>query len=506
MSISQGEPPTVRIPARDHGIAEDAEPSLVAQALEGWNLMTEIVAETDLPLASLMSTGAMIAWAAFHERTADLLDRLDAQFGPGSGVTRSFQAELMEELRQCLSSPPPVFEPEWLVSRLEQAAARYDASRPDAGSDPPRWFGAMTDSIHRVFGQEPASDVPEAPTTQGEWRIIATVEQPNMIAHEGSLYCSASKRNWRKNVELKENTYQQIRRSSTPVAGVLPGHWITLTDKDSGNERDFNESEQIQFTISLKDTIDEPIIAFYHLNLDIGGKALPLVYEFISAHEDVIRSVAKEAVDLAKGLTVPPHLKPLIPTGLLDKIPDYILSTIMWALKKRVDATSLPGWIIQHTVVKAAGQPPVSIALLQSQGQPDATLAGTTRSGDTMRRAQNADVKAFSSQQVWARGRILDGATLPGTGTNEQRTIVPDELWKWVANTGHPLVWSDAWEQGQPSHAFRVLVPFSRPVSGKRKRRRTPQAYVAALRVEVYSREVSQLPDDRKIRKEYHVF
>jgi hypothetical protein len=49
----------MRIPALDHGIAEEAEPSLVAQTLEGWNLMTEVVAKTDLPWPASRQAGML---------------------------------------------------------------------------------------------------------------------------------------------------------------------------------------------------------------------------------------------------------------------------------------------------------------------------------------------------------------------------------------------------------------------------------------------------------------
>lgn len=167
-------------------------------------------------------------------------------------------------------------------------------------------------------------------------------------------------------------------------------------------------------------------------------------------------------------------------------IPDFIIGTVRAILNRAIAHTVLPSWIVQHTVVKIGEQSPRSAVLLHSPEQPDATLIGAQMIDGTMHAVQDYD--EFDVPQLWARGRILEGATLPGASAGLPE-VPPADLWNWVDVNRHPVVWSDALESGrEPTHGFRVLVPFSPLPSARTLKQPKGPRYVAALRVEVYRR------------------
>jgi hypothetical protein len=225
--------------------------------------------------------------------------------------------------------------------------------------------------------------------------------------------------------------------------------------------------------------------AAYFLQLDVSKHRQEMVGRFIEQNEQAIRVTAGVALDAAASL-IPPGL-PLAVTGVLHMIPDLIIKTIQRILNRKIAATVLPSWLVQHTVMKAAGKPPTSAVLLHSEEQPNVTLVGAQLIDGTMQVVR--DYGDFDVPQLWPRGRILNGATQPAAAGAGLPLVAPADLWTWVDVNRRPVVWSDAWEKGKPpTHGFRVLVPFSpSPPTPTGKQPNGPH-YVAALRVEVYHR------------------
>jgi hypothetical protein len=509
MSVSAGDP-TERAsgPVNDDITDDDAleeedeaAPSLLAQALEGWELMSEAAAETDPGLASLMSSGALIARAAVEQEIPSFIAELKNSLA-NTGLTPDFQEELIEELSWRISGSPCQFTLDWLIKRHVEAVRAFLSGRQGPNDDSRNFLDATASrAIRSAFGY----DIPNQSVDQ-EWRIIAALEQPGKIDHRGSLFCATSKRSWRKNVRLKETTYLDITYPSKPSGDVEQGRWVTLRDSGGGDSlRDFDARESAGFPKSI---LENPSSASYLLELHVGGRLAPLASEVIQEHEAEILGLATKLTGSATAAlqTIAPHLM-LVPPEVFKAVPKVILWTIKNIINKRLSDRTLPSWVIYHTAFMPIGHAPVSVVLLRSPEQSKAakaTLVGTTCVNGEMRESQNYE--AFQVADLWPRGRFIDGATVPTDPAESVPVEVPDRIWNFVADSGRPLVWSDCWENGQPTHGFRVLVPFDRVTSDDANkhflpRKRKTQAYVAALRVEVYPIPVQPVPPPPKIKK-----
>jgi hypothetical protein len=343
---------------------------------------------------------------------------------------------------------------------------------------------AANAAIRTGLGQNPQN-----PSPYQQWRIIAALEQPNKIRRSGSLFCAAPSRQLRKNLRLKELTYQDIEHVSTPSGDVKDRQWVTLQDADGGVfVRDFDSHETPDFA---KTVLASPDGAAYLLQLNLGGRLAPLASEFMKAHEQDILDLAEMLIQPAKALVPILHG---VPGRVLAAVPKLLTTSIKKIIEKRVGDRTLPSWVIHHTVLKADGEAPVSIVLLRSPEQSKAakaTLAGTKLTNGEMEETRN--YQGYQVVQLGPRGRFIDGATLPTNAADPVPVEVNDHIWNLVANKGQPIVWSDCWESGEPTHGFRALVPFTRFAGadqstwrGRRKAKKKTQAYVAALRVEVY--------------------
>lgn len=491
MSVSAGDPTGHVFAAGtddvlDEDSAEDsgeAALSLVDQALEGWELMAEAVAETDPGLAGLMASGALVARAAVEQELPSFIVQL-GDYLAGTALTPVFREELIGELSRRISGPAGPFTLDWLAERHEQVVRSFIADR--GASEMAPWHfltAAASAAIRTTYGH----DTPNLSSHQ-EWRIVATLEQPGKIGRGGSLFCAASSRRWRKNVSVEESSYQDLTYQSKPIGDVEKGEWVTLADSSGlGFARDFDTRETTGFAKTIQ---ENPDAAAYLLQLDLGGSRAPLAKEFLEVHEQDILGLANTLIVPAKALV--PQLA-LVPANVLQVVPKLLLGIIKKIIAKRLDDKILPSWVVYHTVLTPFGHAPTSVVLLRSLEQPKiakATLVGTTYINGEMR--ETVDYQAFPVADLWPRGRIIDGATLPENPADRVPVEAPARIWEWVAENGRPLVWSDCWEQGQtPTHAFRVLVPFNR-LSAERNRghiphrKRETQSYVAALRVEVY--------------------
>lgn len=498
MSIHEGEPLGVRS-SEDLELNDEATgtSSLVAQAFEGWELMAEAVAETDAPLARVMSSGALLARAAFEEYVPGLLEELAGILRNG-GLARSASDDVLGELARRLWEPRCPFSWEWMLEQHRKAVDDYRTDLAETHPSERSLWQMANAAIRRGLHPESAEppdpvEPPEEPS--GEWRIISTLERPSKIGQAGSLFCCTSKRGWRRHVRLEETTYQEITRTSTTSGPVEPGQWVALAGEGG---RDFDAREPPEFAIGLQNppefakalSTDEFVSsAAYFLQLDISRHRQVMAGRFLEQHERAIRVTAGVALTAAASL-IPAGL-PLVAVGVLNMVPDLIIKTIQRILNRSIAATILPSWLVQHTVMKAARQAPTSAVLLHSEEQPNVTLVGAQLIGGTMQVVR--DYGDFDVPQLWPRGRILDGATQPAAADADLPLLVPSDLWTWVDVNRRPVVWSDAWEKGQPpTHGFRVLVPFSpSPPTPTEKQPKGPH-YVAALRVEVYHRRVSR--------------
>jgi hypothetical protein len=465
---------------------EVGRPSLVAQAFEGWQLMAAAVAETDEALASVMSSGALLARAAFEEQIPTLLYNLAELLGNG-GLASSVRNEVISELASRLWEPRFPFSAEWMLVQHQKAVADFNADQSETlGSGRSLWQMAST-AIRRAFEPEPAE--PPEKKSKGEWRINSTVERPNKIGQAGSLYCRTRQLGWRPRVRLEETTYQAITRTSASNKSVKSNQWVVLADERG---RDFDRHEQPEFSLGLHNPPelaqalkqDETVSgAAYFLQLDVNKHRVGMAAQFVEQHKQAIRTTTQAAITAAAGF-IPGGL--LVPAGVLHMIPDLIIGAIQAILNRRIAATVLPSWIVQHTAIKVGGQPPRSAVLLRSEEQPNVTLVGAQAVGKKMKVVD--DYGDFPVPQLWPRGRILTGPTKPNADA-DLPMIVPADLWAWVADHRRPLVWSDSWETGRPpTHGFRVLVPFLPSPSSRTRREPKRPRYVAALRVEVYYR------------------
>jgi hypothetical protein len=493
MSIYEGEPLRVQS-GEDLELNYEATspPSLVAQAFEGWELMADAVAETDAPLASVMSSGALLARAAFEEYVPGLLDEL-AVILRSDGLTRSASDDLRSELARRLWEPRCPFSFEWMLAEHQKAVDDFTANLPETQRSERLWQ-MVNAAIRR--GLEPESAEPPEPVEPpeeppGEWRIISTLERPSKIGQAGSLFCCTPQWGWRRHVRLEETTYHRITRTSWPSKPFKRDEWVVLAGEGG---RDFDRREPPEFPVGLHippelaealkrdETVSS---AAYFLQLDIGRHRKEIVGQFIEQHKQAIRATADAAINGAASLI--PGGQVLVPLGVLPIISDLVIRTIQTILNRRIAATILPSWVVQHTVIKVGRQPPTSAVLLHSEEQPDLTLVGAQTINGTMQ--VERDYGDFGVPQLWPRGRILHGATQPEAADAALPMIVPADLWTWVDVNRSPLVWSDSWESGRPpTHGFRVLLPFSpSPPTPTAKQPKGPH-YVVALRVEVYYR------------------
>lgn len=483
MSVSAGGPVESRAGLVTGDAFDEAAPSLVSQILEGWELMAEAVAESDPSLASLMSSGTLVARAAFAQEVPSFMAQLRAYLAD-TGLTPEFQEELMGEVSRLISEPPSAFTLDWLMARHEQAVSAFIEGRGVPENDSGNFLAAAASAAIRAgLGRDQQN-----PSSYQQWRIIAALEQPNKIHRSGSLFCAASWR-FRRNVRLKELTYQDIEYQSTPSGDVRDRQWVTLQDSSgSAFPRDFDSHETPDFAKTILGDTDG---AAYLLQLNLGGNLAPLASEFMEAHERDILGLAEILIQPAKALVPILHC---VPASLLAAVPKLLTTSIKKIIQKRLGDRTLPSWVIHHTVLKADGEAPVSIVLLRSPEQANtakATLAGTKLTNGEMEQTRNYE--GYQVVELGPRGRFIDGATLPANATDPVPVEVNDRIWNLVADKGQPIVWSDCWESGEPTHGFRALVPFARFAGadqstrrGRRKAKKKTQAYVAALRVEVY--------------------
>jgi hypothetical protein len=496
MSTPLGDPAGVQS-GEDLELSGEAtsSPSLVAQVFEGWEVMAEAVAETDVPLASAMSTGALLARAAFEEQVPKLLDDLAESLRYG-GLARSASDDLLGELARRLWEPRCPFSTEWMLSQHQKAVDDYTADLPETLRSERSLLQRANAAIRRAFEPESAESrepvEPPEKKAPGEWRIISTVERPGKIGRPGSLLCLKPQPGWfvQQRVRLEETTYQGITRTSTAKKPIESGRWVALAE----DGRDFEAREPSEYAIGLHNPpafarslgLDEFVSgAAYFLQLDVGEQRQAMVRQFIDQNEKAIRATAQVAISAAVALI--PGALPLVPLGAVGVIQDLIIGTIRAILNRRIAATILPSWLVQHTVIHVGRQPPTSAVLLHSEEQPNVTLVGAQAIDGTMQVAR--DYGEFPVPQLWPRGRILNGATEPGAPDADLPMVVPADLWNWVDAHRRPLVWSDSWESGQPpTHGFRVLLPFSPLPSSRTGKQPKGPHYVAALRVEVYYR------------------
>lgn len=500
MSTSEGEPSAYVSLGRELAdgatetqfLVQGNAPSLTAQAFAGWDLMTDAVAETDPRLASLMSSGGLLARAAFEEQVPRLLDDLAELFRDG-GLARSSGDDLLSELARRLQEPQCPFSWEWLRDQHQSAVGSYTAGLPEILRSGHGLWQAVNAAVRKGLepesagAQEPVEPLPKRP--RGEWRIIATVERPGKIGRPGSLLCCTPQPGWRRHVRLEETTYQGIPHRSTAIGAVKFNEWVVLAE----DGRDFDYRAPAEFPIGLQIPpefaqalqTDETVSgAAYFVQLDVSEHRQEMVLEFVNQHEEAIRTAALAALTGAAGL-IPGGL--LVPLGVLNMIPGLIIGTVRAILNRRVARTVLPSWLVQHTVIKVGDQSPTSAVLLHSPEQPEATLVGAQLIDGKMQAVRDYD--DFNVPQLWPRGRILNGATLPEAADADLPMVPPLDLCTWVDVHRHPVVWSDAWESGQePTHGFRVLLPFSPPLSPRTLTQPKGPHYVAALRVEVYFR------------------
>lgn len=465
-------------------------PSLVAQAFEGWLLMAEAVAETDESLARVMTTGAYLARAAFEERVPALLNEL-ADTLTATDLAFSVRDEVIGELATRLYEPRFPFSRNWMLEQHRNVAENYQDPE-QAGR---RLLQMVSTALQYAIEPESAKSKetfePPEKKHPGEWRIISTLERPSKIGHPASLFCCTPGPGFRPYVRLEETSYQGITRISNPDQPIQLGQWVVLAQEGGG--RDFNEREPPAFPMGLHNPPElanalgkGEIVssAAYFLQVDTRRHREEIVSQFIEKHKEAICTTVKTAITGAADL-IPGGL--LVPLGVLNMIPDLIIGAIQAILKRRIAATILPNWLIQHTVIKVGDQPPRSAVLLRSEDQPDITLAGAQVIDGKIKAVD--DYNDFPVPQLWPRGRILIGATEPKAVDADLSMIVPADLWDWVDDHRRPLVWSDAWESGKPpTHGFQVLVPFSPSPSARTRKQPNGPHYVAALRVEVYFR------------------
>lgn len=318
MSTSQDEPlahasaegESVDSPPGIQFFQQQAATSLITQAFEGWELMAETVAETNPGLAELMSSGALLARAAFEEQVPRLLDELAGLLRYG-GLAHSASNDVLDELARRLWEPRCPFSWDWMLTQHQKAVDDFTGGSSEQSPSGPSLWQMVSEAIGRRFEPEPAdAQKPVNPSEQrspGEWRIIATIERPGKIGLAGSLLCCTPQRRWRRHVRLEETTYQGIPHRSTATGPVEPNKWVVLAE----DGRDFDRHAPAEFAMGLHNPpefaqalkTDEIVSgAAYFLQLDVSRHRKEVVLEFINQHEQAIRAATKVAIDGAAGI------------------------------------------------------------------------------------------------------------------------------------------------------------------------------------------------------------
>lgn len=460
-------------------------PSLLEQVSEGWELLSEAAEEVDPDVGSLMANGLQLVYAAFEQQIDPLMDNL-RDYLRDTELTPTFQAELIEQLRHQLTGPRSPFSPQALEEHHRRALQALEPGIDDPALVEERTLFRTEAAVRSSLEEDPAAPLPDNLSYVQEWRILATVDRPQLIGHDGSLYCAVASRQpqWRRKVRLAETTYQGDAYPSVSTGDVSSHQWVRL--QGEGIPRDFDEHESDGFAWTI---LNNPDAVAYLLQLNVGGDIEDMVHTFITTHEAAIKQFAEDAVTAAKAFI--PHLV-LVPPAALNAIPTVMLAAIKKILTDRHNDRTMPSWLVQHTVLQAPNRTPISAITLRSPEQGSlgrATLAGANLVSGQISATEKYPQR-FKVAQLWPRGRIVDGATQPERDAKAFPKELPTSLWEWVAEKRRPVVWSDAWTTGErevPKSAFRALVPI-RSVEGsnRQQERRHRQSYIAALRVEVY--------------------
>ena len=212
----------------DTELAVDDPPSLLDQAFEGWELLSEAAGEIDSDLGSVMASGMSVARVAFEEQVDEFMGNLGAYLRE-TQLTPLFQQELIEELRHLLigaRSPFTLAAVDGAHQRALEVVAPSNRSPEQATRD---LLIPLSDVIRRALRSDPDpwGPIPSNDSTAREWRILATLDRPQLLGREGSLYCAVPSRiRWRRKVKLEEATYQGIMQKSSSAGDIEAGDWI----------------------------------------------------------------------------------------------------------------------------------------------------------------------------------------------------------------------------------------------------------------------------------------
>ncbi len=455
--------------------------SIYATALDGWMTLGEVAEEVDPVLANVVLATGLLTRAAMEAQAdelayhiADVLKRAELQPAAVDRIVEVLKADLL---------PFPFHE---AVRLYNDAISHLDRPNRELLEEAPDRFvsAAMSVAADVIAGDFDEAAARSADLTQvkfslpqvdsdGEWRILATLERPSLIPEQASIWCLTPKRRRvGDRLMIQEATYGGQVFLTKFRARIKPGAVVS-------ESRNLDDEHPVGYLAAILPK--GPTTKAYAIRLVIEGRPGAGFANKIASYEKEISQVVQTAAGVAAGLAgTVGNFPATVALGLLSGLTPLVINGLTSKLVQLLGEAILPTWIVLHTASLGPDGRPIALVLIGSPDLPRAFLLSGRLVAGTGLLEVNGDYTKRHLVDFWVRGRYLQGPSqTPSTFG------YPSGVFDAVGRHAQPVVVQDSHEI---SNAARVFVPhLSAPW---RAGSRSP-AYVSAIRIETYWADLS---------------
>jgi len=456
--------------------SSESEISVFGSALQGWMAFADIVGEVSRELFDVLSAAGTVVQAAVESSSSQLAESMAYELRD-MGLPSPVQHEMAETLEANLLP----FDFKWALRHYNEAVEGLtNANRALLKKSPDRFVSSAVDVAMSIVSDNPvkaaAASQDLAMVTQslsrsdGEWRMMAALEKPDLVPEHTSIWCLTPKRKWLGDAVVSREATYVGRYESTPMALVNSG-------PVASSGRDLNEERPSGYSATILG--DGPRAYSYALQLQLAGRPGSRLMADLAEHREQLHAAATLVASAGSALASTAGGLPAALTGLLGGAATLAVDTVIARLAKALAATTFPSWVVLHTAILGPDGIPVSLVLIGSPERPLLRLFSATRESASGALQVTDDYEDRHLVQLWNRGRLIRGQSEP-----PKPFSYPRHIFEEVGVRGQPIVINDSPEV---SNAVRVFVPHM--AAPWNKRGRSP-AYVSGIRIEVYWKEL----------------
>jgi hypothetical protein len=463
------------LPADYSGASEDP----LAQPVEGWVALAELVSDTAESLADLMVAVSDVARALVEERIPGLVESMAARFDlprdAYEGIAAAFRATAIP------------LNTENALHKLALSYSLLQGDRSDLAALIESSDNGLADAVMSEFrGTERLANIddyyqrsrdvldqfrrgPDVPL-----EASCSLEQPSLLGAY-PLYCARLAHPTMKDrISAAEYTYgtaitssfdENIRQEGAVVGGYrhdidyprVEYFWSTVTQGVMSRTYAIHVNEGPRFRFRGMKSAQEVLIA--HRD-DIAAAAQNAVNSSRDQIEERAPAVLESVMGAGAAAAAVPFVHTLIP--LVAAVAGAVVKFIVGRVAKALNGGDLTTWTVGHTIVTGSEWVPLSVFTLSHSGPP--ALCRLTF--DSAGKPQASDYDVYPDE--YRRSRFMLGVT------NDSSAHFDTGYFDVVAKRGRPLAWSDPSENNS---GFRILLPHTRPGSGA--------VYVTAIRADV---------------------